>query len=175
MAFYEPYIGSMVTRLAELAAMGYEVVRMPDAEADLSRPSAFKPRITVAYIRSRFTDAPETAASRGMAMGAVVHREFMDLEVVIEAQKLYGDRGYLEAQEKIMRLLTGHRYPGVVKLHLRETQFRQHYDGIFQFCISLSAERLYVEAATEFDVPLNLAGQPATPDPVNITQIDFTE
>ena len=171
---YDRLEDAIAARLSALMPLGYEVKTLPDTEAELQRPAGFKPRVTVAYSGSNFGDGADSKNPAVHLTGAVAQTEFCTLDVVFEAQRLRGNRGYHEALRLAMQLLLGFKPIGWSKLMFRTNEFKNHADGVFVFHLVVTCYRFIMEATDDQGAPLDLDGTTGQPAEPLLTDANFT-
>jgi len=144
---------AIVARLEPLRALGYEVVALPDRDADYERPFKFG-RVTVAYKASLFNDDGFNGRPMIYSTNEVVQKETADVEVVIQARVLRGDKGVHWLKQAVSKQLIGWQPDSWGRLYCKEYRFVEHADGIFTYALTIACTGLLVQHNDPENLPL---------------------
>lgn len=98
MVSYETLLDEIVSQMSDLTALGIDVVRMPEIEADYNRPVS-SARCLIMYVGSDFGN--ELSTNR------VIQDETVNIGVEVAFKKLYGNNGVFDVINKVNAALLG--------------------------------------------------------------------
>ncbi|MGI9158252.1 MAG: Gp37 family protein [Saprospiraceae bacterium] len=135
---------AIVQRLEPLKALGFEVVALPDRDADYERPFKFG-RVTVAYKSSLFTEDGTSGRPVLYSTSEIVQKETVEVEVVIQSRTLRGEKGVHWLKAAVSKQIIGWQPDSWGRLYGKEYRFVEHADGIFTYALSLFTTGLLVQ------------------------------
>lgn len=144
---------AVVQRLEPLRALGYEVVALPDRDSEYERPFKFG-RVTVAYKASQFNDDGFNGRPMIYSTNEIVQKETAEIEIVIQARTLRGDKGVHWLKQAVSKQIIGWQPDSWGRLYSREYRFVEHADGIFTYALTLSCSGLLVQHNDPENLPL---------------------
>lgn len=107
---YEILQNEVVARLQPLNVAGITTVRLPELEADRTKPIPTKAKFTVIYAGSEYEGSSSTAQNRNI--------EKVFVQVLIESTFLYGNLGIYNLISIAKKALSGFKPSGCQRLEL---------------------------------------------------------
>ncbi len=135
-----------------------EIVVLPETEADYKRAPHERPRITVAYIGSDYGSGQRDFNSFDVEI--VTQEETVNIELHIQAKRLYGASGLYPVLNAVLPIVQGYRPANCDKIHLKNSQLRSTEDGLFLYVLSLIVKTYAVQQVDATTAP-------------NLTQVSF--
>lgn len=144
---------AIVARLEPLKALGFEVIALPDRDADYERPFKFG-RVTVAYKASLFNEDGFNGRPMIFSTNEIVQKETAELEIVIQARTLRGDKGVHWLKQAVSKQIIGWEPDSWGRLYGREYRYVEHADGIFTYALTLFCSGLLIQHDDPANLPL---------------------
>lgn len=144
---------AIVSRLEPLRALGFEVIALPDNNADYERPFRFG-RVTVAYKGSMFNDDGMSGRPMVFSTSEVVQKETAEIEVVVQARFIRSNQGIYKLVQHVFTLLLGYEPDSWGRLYGREHRYVEHADGIWTYSITLFSNALRVQRGDPETLPV---------------------
>lgn len=137
---YEQIETAIVERLATLVAAGFDVVALPDNNAEAEK-SILNGRVTVGYRASKYEPSKSTSL--------IAQNEEVQIELIITAKTLRGAKGVHKINEYVRARLIGFKPLGCGKITAVENVFNDFKDGMWSYSFIVSTSNLSVEQPDE--------------------------
>lgn len=133
---YEQIETAIVDRLATLRPAGFEVVPLPDNNAEAEK-SILNGRVTVGYRASKYEPSKSTSL--------IAQDEQVQIELIITAKTLRGAKGVHKINEYVRARLIGFKPLGCGKITAVENVFNDFKDGFWSYSFVVSTSCMTIE------------------------------
>lgn len=149
---YSKLEDSIKTRLASLAALGFDVEVLPDTESKHKKPTN-KPRISILYESSEFSPEVVRGVPNTLSTNEAVLTEYATLAIVYRARTLRGPKGLHTVADHSRRLLMGYKPDGWRRILPKSYTFTEFESGIWVYTMHIVCTALVVQ--DEPDEPID--------------------
>lgn len=142
--FFETLETDLKTRLIAKLGAQVEVESLPEKEIDYMKPFA-KPRVTIAYENSEFSEPMSTNE---------IHQEEKQLvEILIMARALRGANSIYSVFDQVRKAIIGFRGTHTKKIYARSFTFKNRVDNIWIYSFLVVCPTVMVEEVDEVADP----------------------
>lgn len=134
---YEQLEEDIVARLSPLLDAGFDVVALPEVEAEYTQPIA-KGKVTVAYKESSFPGGVKGTSE-------IVQEEQVTTELFLQCTKLRGSAGIYNLIKLVKARLVGFRPTDCNRLHLTKLGFIEKIDNLWTYTLHLQCMSMVIE------------------------------
>lgn len=150
---YQKLEDDIVKRLEPLRALGFEVLSLPEQDADYTKPFA-KGRVTVGYKSSLYNDDGFNGRPMVYSTAEIVQKETAIVEILIQGRNLRGANGVHWLKDAVTKQIIGWKTTDFNRIYSQEYRFVEHADGIWTYALTLFCQGLQVQHVDQETLPL---------------------